>query len=261
MSYGVPTHGNDYRVDPALTAQVRAQLANNAAFQQWAKGYHDLGITSLGAPSKFGITLPQGAWIDSNGNVQTNPGFVSSALSPSRAWPLYAAATLGTVGALNAGGAPAATTTATSGGPLPATVPGSYASNLYASGGFASPSATAAGLAGAGGLGTVAGAAGAAGGAGGAGGAGAAAGASGGAGRALLDQLTSGQGIAGLAGLLTTLAMRPNGGGGGSGDPFSTNPQLQHLLDVSSQRVDRTDPLHQSITQLAMSRLPTNVQR
>jgi len=73
--------------------------------------------------------------------------------------------------------------------------------------------------------------------------------------------LTNPQTYAGLAGLITALASKPNGGGAGAGDPFATNPQLQHMLDIASQRVDRTDPLHQAVTQLAMNRLPTNVQR
>ena len=153
----------------------------------------------------------------------------------------------GAYGLGSLGGAAPAAAPSAAGGVLPATIPGSYASSLYASGGFGVPGGTASGVAaGLGGLGA------AASGGGGGGGAGAASG--------LLSQLTSGQGLAGLAGLLTTLATRPSGSGG-SGDPFSTNPQLQHMLDVASQRVDRTDPLHQSITQLAMSRLPTNVQR
>lgn len=82
-------------------------------------------------------------------------------------------------------------------------------------------------------------------------------------GQRLIDHLTSPGGIAGLAGLITTLATRPGGGngGGGSGDLISQNPQLSELLNMSAERARRTDPLHQSITQLAMQRLPTNVQR
>lgn len=86
------------------------------------------------------------------------------------------------------------------------------------------------------------------------------AGGAGGIGGKLLDSITSGNGIAGLAGLIATLATRPNGGGG-SGDLMSQNPQLSELLNMSAERARRTDPLHQSITQLAMQRLPTNVQR
>lgn len=82
-----------------------------------------------------------------------------------------------------------------------------------------------------------------------------------GIGRNIIDQLTSGNGIAGLAGLLTTLATRPGSGSGGSGGGITDNAQLQRLLDMSTQRAERTDPLHQAITQLAMNRLPTNVQR
>lgn len=82
----------------------------------------------------------------------------------------------------------------------------------------------------------------------------------GGIGGNLLDTLLSGKGIAGLAGLIATLAARPNGGSAG-GDLMSQNPQLNELLTMSADRAKRTDPLHQSITQLAMQRLPTNVQR
>jgi hypothetical protein len=163
-----------------------------------------------------------------------------------------AAGGLAAAGLLPGLGGASAAGSAAAGSALPATIPGSYASNLYAAGGFGVPGGTASGVAaGLGGLGA-AGAAGAAGGAGGA--------AAGGFSSGLLDQLTSGRSIAGLAGLIATLASKP-GGSGGSGDPFAMNPQLQHMLDVASQRVDRTDPLHQSITQLAMGRLPVNVQR
>lgn len=52
------------------------------------------------------------------------------------------------------------------------------------------------------------------------------------------------------------------GGGGASGTDLLTQyPQLQELLAISAERSRRTDPLHQAITQLAMGRLPTSVQR
>lgn len=173
-----------------------------------------------------------------------------------------ALASLGLLPGMGGASAAGGGTGAAAGGALPATVPGSAASSLYASGGFGAPGGTAAGVAaGAGGLAAagdvantipVGGLRPTSGGNGGGGG---------NAGNALLSQLTSGQGLAGLAGLLTTLATRPNNGSGGSGDLMSQNPQLQHLLDMSANRAERTDPLHQAITQLAMSRLPTNVQR
>lgn len=71
--------------------------------------------------------------------------------------------------------------------------------------------------------------------------------------------LTDPQTYGGLAGLLATLATRSSGSG--AGDMLANNPQLQSLLDMSVNRAQRTDPLHQSITQLAMSRLPANMQR
>jgi hypothetical protein len=77
----------------------------------------------------------------------------------------------------------------------------------------------------------------------------------------LKDIFTDPKTYAGLAGLLTTLATRPNGGSGSGGDLLAQNPQLQRLLDMSAQRAERTDPLHQAVTQLAMGRLPVNVQR
>lgn len=81
-------------------------------------------------------------------------------------------------------------------------------------------------------------------------------------GQDLLDQLKSGKGIMSLASLIPML-MAAHGGGNsnGGGDPLSQNPQLNSLLDMSVNRAQRTDPLHQAVTQLAMSRLPTNVQR
>lgn len=81
-----------------------------------------------------------------------------------------------------------------------------------------------------------------------------------GAGSKILDALTSKSGAASLASLIPLL-MRGGGNGGGSGDAFTNNAQLQSLLDMSVNRAQRTDPLHAAVTQLAMSRLPTNMQR
>lgn len=90
-------------------------------------------------------------------------------------------------------------------------------------------------------------------------------GVAGGIGQKLLKSLTSGQGIASLASLIPLLLAIRGGGGGsnggaGAGD-FAQMPQLNSLLDMSVNRAQRTDPLHQAVTQLAMARLPTNVQR
>lgn len=85
-----------------------------------------------------------------------------------------------------------------------------------------------------------------------------------GGGGGLIDSLTSPKSLAGLAGLITTLATRPGGPGGGGGSPddvLKQYPQLAAMLDMSVNRAQRTDPLHQAITQLAMNRLPTNVQK
>ena len=86
----------------------------------------------------------------------------------------------------------------------------------------------------------------------------------GGAGGALLDAIASPQGVSGLAGILAMLAgggAFGGGNGGASTDMFGNNPQLKSLMDMSVNRAQRTDPLHEAVTALAMSRLPTNVQR
>ena len=67
------------------------------------------------------------------------------------------------------------------------------------------------------------------------------------------------EGAGPLAALLPLLSNQQ--GGGGSPDPFGNNPQLKSLMDMSVNRAQRTDPLHEAVTTLAMSRLPTNVQR
>ena len=80
-------------------------------------------------------------------------------------------------------------------------------------------------------------------------------------GRKALDALTSGKSIASLAAIIPALMMRPGGGGSGSGDPLSANPQINELIELQAQKARRADPLHAAVTQLAMNRLPTNVQR
>lgn len=85
----------------------------------------------------------------------------------------------------------------------------------------------------------------------------------------VLKHLGGAQGIASLAGLLPLLLGGGLGGGGGGGTPgggqtsplTSLTPDISALLNMSVNRAQRTDPLHQAVTALAMSRLPTNVQR
>lgn len=81
----------------------------------------------------------------------------------------------------------------------------------------------------------------------------------------LLQKLLSGKGLAGLATLIPMLLSAKGNstppGGGGLDSTLQQNPQLASLLNMSVNRAQRTDPLHQAVTQLAMSRLPTNVQR
>ena len=81
---------------------------------------------------------------------------------------------------------------------------------------------------------------------------GAAAGA--GLGADILKHLTSPGGITALASLIPMLA---GAGRGQSGGGSTAMPQgLQDMLTMSVQRAQRTDPLHQAVTQLAFSRLP-----
>lgn len=91
------------------------------------------------------------------------------------------------------------------------------------------------------------------------------AGLAGGIGKTLLNNLTSTKGIASLASLLPLLMAAKGAGGSGSGTgaatPFANQGQLDSLLNMTVNRAERTDPLHQAVTQLAMSRLPMNVQR
>lgn len=83
----------------------------------------------------------------------------------------------------------------------------------------------------------------------------------GGAGSKILDMLTSGEGVAAMAGLIGALTGGRGGGNNGLQQLIGQNPQLGQLLDISAGRAQRTDPLHAAITQLAMNRLPTSVQR
>jgi hypothetical protein len=92
---------------------------------------------------------------------------------------------------------------------------------------------------------------------------GAAAGAAGASGTSLLgklgsnalDALTSDGGIGALASLIPLLMAR-GGNGGGVGNIGESMPQLNRMLDMSVQRAERTDPLHQMVTRLAEQRMP-----
>lgn len=154
-------------------------------------------------------------------------------------------ALIGGGGAAAAGG-----TTATGGGLLPSTtIPA--ATGTLTTGAVAAP--TTAGAIGAAG-GWVPGAAGSA--------VGSATGApssGGGVGSDLLARLRGSDGAAALATLLPLLAASARSGNAGTPAPMPAG--LTDMLNMSVERAKRTDPLHQSITQLAMSRLPTNMQR
>jgi hypothetical protein len=94
-------------------------------------------------------------------------------------------------------------------------------------------------------------------GAGAAGAAGGGASAAGGIGNALKSALTSSDGLGALASLIPMLmAARGGGDGGGVGNISQSMPQLNRMLDMSVQRAERTDPLHQMVTRLAEQRMP-----
>lgn len=83
-------------------------------------------------------------------------------------------------------------------------------------------------------------------------------GASGGGGLAgMLKGLVSPQNIPQLVGLGTSLLGGLTGGGSGGG----SNPDLDRMRAITEARMRRVDPLHQAITSLAMSRMPTAQQR
>jgi hypothetical protein len=56
--------------------------------------------------------------------------------------------------------------------------------------------------------------------------------------------------------LLPLLMARGGGNGGGVGNVGESMPQLNRMLDMSVQRAERTDPLHQMVTRLAEQRMP-----
>lgn len=81
-----------------------------------------------------------------------------------------------------------------------------------------------------------------------------------GAGSGIASRLTDPKNAASIASLIGMLAAGGAGGGGGT-NSLTSNPQVQSLLDTVTNRAKATDPLFQSINQLAMSRLPTSVQK
>lgn len=150
--------------------------------------------------------------------------------------------------ALIGGGTAAAggTSAATTGGLLPSTTIPAATGTLTT--GAIAPTMTP--IAGAIGGGTAAGATGALG----------AGGSSAGVGQNILNSIRN-RGPEALAALLPLLAMRAQGGGNSPVMGGQTLDAINNMVGMANTRAQRTDPLHQSITQLAMSRLPTNVQR
>lgn len=88
------------------------------------------------------------------------------------------------------------------------------------------------------------------------------------AGSGLLKNLTSAGGLAKLAGIIPALMSFAHGSGGGNGggnglsDDFIkqayADAQREHAMQEARYR--RVDPLHEAVTQLAYSRMPTNMQ-
>jgi hypothetical protein len=66
--------------------------------------------------------------------------------------------------------------------------------------------------------------------------------------------LSSPDGLASLAGIIGGLAAGGFGGGGNG----ASDEQMNALLEQARLRTERTDPLHQAVTQLAFSRLPVS---
>jgi hypothetical protein len=78
--------------------------------------------------------------------------------------------------------------------------------------------------------------------------------------RRAANGLTSDTGITALAGLLPMLMAGAANNGYDRGMPDSPySDQLGQLLNMTTQRAQRTDPLHQMVTRLAESRMPTNM--
>lgn len=232
-------HDPRYSTPMLRDAAVNQYLANDprSPFRGWFGA--EANLRSDGVPAGGLHFNPATGGTDYT-NTYGHPGTMKAVGlgSVAAGGALSAAGLLPGLGGAAASAAPSATTAVPS---MPWTIPAGFEASMGAA-----P------------LGSVAAGAGGAAGAAGAGAAGAAKGIGGG----LLDQLTSGKSLAGLAGLIASLvAGRGNGVGDATAAFNQQYPQLNQLLDMSAQRAQRTDPLHQAVTQLAMSRLPTNVQR
>jgi hypothetical protein len=83
--------------------------------------------------------------------------------------------------------------------------------------------------------------------------------AAGGAGNSILDWLKDPKNLAGLATTIPAIAGL-TGNGGSQNGPMD-DPTVQQLLQMNLKRQQRTDPLHESVTQLAMGMMPTAYQR
>lgn len=74
-------------------------------------------------------------------------------------------------------------------------------------------------------------------------------------GRQILDHVLTPQGLATLAGTIGGIA---TGGGGGN---IEDDPNAKALIEMALRRQQRTDPLHESVVNLANAMLPTAYQR
>jgi hypothetical protein len=223
-----------------LNEQLRRAPTYQAALRgQWrAPGLPDNGTRAMlaqhlrAAAQQDGIVIPAGYAFDGQQFNDANADHWYSdprIIGPAAVGALTFGA--GAFGGAAGGGAGAA------GGALPsASIPGMHAAvpgSIAGQGGVGLGGMTAAGAGGGGIKGAVSG-----------------------LGNQMLDNLTTPKGIASLASLVPALMSR--GGGGGGGDLMGQNPQLQNLMNMSAERAQRTDPLHQAVTSLAMSRMPVS---
>jgi hypothetical protein len=207
-----------------------------------------------------GVQFAKGMQIDPAGNVNQDQGVSAAWNNPWIRYPLIGGAAMTGLGAAGIGpmaglfggasGAAAGGGAAAAGGTLASSsLPTSALMGGLGNGMTAGLGSAVGGGAGLGGV-TAAGA-------GAAGGLGAGLkNAASGLGNQMLDKLASPKGLASLAALVPALMSR--GGGSGGGDLMGQNPQLQNLMNMSAERAQRTDPLHQAVTSLAMSRMPVS---
>lgn len=237
--YWTTQRGARSYLSPAAAAQSPNLRAREWAAAQGERISRDAtgaatGVLSNAAP-QGGFVHSRGTWNPTTGQFDQslNPGGLMGAIQggAALAGPLFVGPAI--ANAIGAGATAAPVGSLSADGTIPfTTAPGVQAAALS---GQVGPAA------GLGASGSVAGGA--------AGGAGAASGGLAG----LLKNLTSGNNLGSLVGLGTTLAHGLSGGGG-------ADDELKRIQAITEARMRRVDPLHQAITNLAMSRLPTTMQ-